>query len=98
LSKIKCKTVATKITQHVNNHSFYYNRCHKIICKTVATKLSNNPKPFLKVIRPLPLDHNKPLPFTCLSSGIGETQKTVAYRKGNGRIECAKKTVAEPLP
>jgi hypothetical protein len=70
----------------------------KLYAKPLLQKLSNNPKPFLKVIRPLPLDHNKPLPFTCLSSGIGETQKTVAYRKGNGRIECAKKTVVEPLP
>jgi hypothetical protein len=42
--------------------------------------------------------HNKPLPFMGLSSGIGETQITVAYRKGNGRIERAKKIVVEPLP
>jgi hypothetical protein len=61
-------------------------------------KLSNNPKPSLKVIRPLLMLHNKPLPFMGLSSGIGETQITVAYRKGNGRIERAKKTVVEPLP
>jgi hypothetical protein len=70
----------------------------KLDAKALLQKLSNNPKPFLKVIRPLPLDHNKPLPFTCLSSGIGETQITVANRKGNGRIECAKKTVVELLP
>jgi hypothetical protein len=55
--------------QHYNNHSFYYDRCHKIICKTVAKYLSNNLKPFLKVQVALPMDHKKPLPFTCLSSG-----------------------------
>jgi hypothetical protein len=27
-----------------------------------------------------------------------KTQKTAAYRKGNGRIECASKTVAKLLP
>jgi hypothetical protein len=36
--------------------------------------------------------------LTGLSSGMEETQITVFYRKGNGCIEYAKKTVVEPLP
>jgi hypothetical protein len=36
--------------------------------------------------------------LTGLSSGMEETQIIVFYRKGNGRIKCAKKIVVEPLP